>query len=185
MQHEYGIWGGEDGAYVIDFVRSLRVPAVATLHTVLRDPISGPARRPVGTGRSHRGHGRHVAICGGPADERLRRRCSAPAHHPARSARPPARRSRDDQSRPGTGGTRRDPELRPAGPRQGFDLALDALPEVVATTPRPAMSSSGPPTPISSDRRRSLSRPAGRPDPAPGDGRSRPIRRIASWAGWS
>ena len=41
IQHEYGIWGGEDGAYVNDFVRSLRVPAVATLHTVLRNPSPG------------------------------------------------------------------------------------------------------------------------------------------------
>jgi glycosyltransferase involved in cell wall biosynthesis len=38
VQHEYGIWGGEDGDHVLDFVRALRVPAVATLHTVLRDP---------------------------------------------------------------------------------------------------------------------------------------------------
>ncbi len=38
LQHEYGIWGGPDGAWVLDFVRALRVPAVATLHTVLRDP---------------------------------------------------------------------------------------------------------------------------------------------------
>jgi glycosyltransferase involved in cell wall biosynthesis len=38
IQHEYGIWGGEDGAYVLDFVRALRMPAVATLHTVLSKP---------------------------------------------------------------------------------------------------------------------------------------------------
>lgn len=38
VQHEYGIWGGQDGAYVLDFVRALRLPSVATLHTVLRDP---------------------------------------------------------------------------------------------------------------------------------------------------
>lgn len=38
IQHEYGIWGGEDGDHVLDFVRALRVPAVATLHTVLREP---------------------------------------------------------------------------------------------------------------------------------------------------
>lgn len=38
IQHEFGIWGGEDGEYVLDFVRALRVPAVATLHTVLREP---------------------------------------------------------------------------------------------------------------------------------------------------
>jgi glycosyltransferase involved in cell wall biosynthesis len=38
IQHEYGIWGGEDGEHVIDFVKELRIPAVATLHTVLREP---------------------------------------------------------------------------------------------------------------------------------------------------
>ena len=41
IQHEYGIWGGQDGGHVIDFIRSLRVPAVATLHTVLRHPTPG------------------------------------------------------------------------------------------------------------------------------------------------
>lgn len=38
LQHEYGIWGGEDGERVIDFARAVRVPVVATLHTVLREP---------------------------------------------------------------------------------------------------------------------------------------------------
>ncbi len=38
IQHEYGIWGGDDGEHVIDFVKALRAPAIATLHTVLRDP---------------------------------------------------------------------------------------------------------------------------------------------------
>ena len=43
IQHEYGIWGGDDGAYVLDFVRALRRPVVTTLHTVLRRPT--PAQR--------------------------------------------------------------------------------------------------------------------------------------------
>jgi glycosyltransferase involved in cell wall biosynthesis len=38
IQHEYGIWGGDDGSHVLDFVRALDVPAVTTLHTVLRTP---------------------------------------------------------------------------------------------------------------------------------------------------
>jgi glycosyltransferase involved in cell wall biosynthesis len=38
IQHEYGIWGGADGEYVLDFLSELRVPAVATLHTVLASP---------------------------------------------------------------------------------------------------------------------------------------------------
>ena len=41
IQHEYGIWGGQDGGYVLDFVRALRVPSVATLHTVLELPTPG------------------------------------------------------------------------------------------------------------------------------------------------
>jgi glycosyltransferase involved in cell wall biosynthesis len=40
IQHEYGIWGGNDGAYVLDFVRALGVPAIATLHTVLQRPTA-------------------------------------------------------------------------------------------------------------------------------------------------
>ena len=40
IQHEYGIWGGDDGAYVLDFVRALDIPAVTTLHTVLRAPTT-------------------------------------------------------------------------------------------------------------------------------------------------
>jgi glycosyltransferase involved in cell wall biosynthesis len=38
IQHEYGIWGGEDGSAVLDFVHALDAPAVTTLHTVLRHP---------------------------------------------------------------------------------------------------------------------------------------------------
>jgi glycosyltransferase involved in cell wall biosynthesis len=44
IQHEYGIWGGTDGDYVLDFVRALRVPVVTTLHTVLRDPTPSQRR---------------------------------------------------------------------------------------------------------------------------------------------
>ncbi len=38
LQHEFGIFGGDDGAYVLEFLSALRVPAVATLHTILREP---------------------------------------------------------------------------------------------------------------------------------------------------
>jgi glycosyltransferase involved in cell wall biosynthesis len=44
VQHEYGIWGGIDGSFVLDFVRALRAPAVATLHTVLRHPTPSQRR---------------------------------------------------------------------------------------------------------------------------------------------
>lgn len=38
LQHEYGIYGGDDGAYILDFLGALRVPALVTLHTVLARP---------------------------------------------------------------------------------------------------------------------------------------------------
>jgi glycosyltransferase involved in cell wall biosynthesis len=38
IQHEYGIFGGDDGSYILDFVEALRVPAIVTLHTVLKHP---------------------------------------------------------------------------------------------------------------------------------------------------
>jgi len=41
IQHEYGIFGGPDGAAILDFISRLRMPAVATLHTVLREPSQG------------------------------------------------------------------------------------------------------------------------------------------------
>lgn len=44
IQHEYGIWGGEDGEQVLDFVAALDVPAVVTLHTVLRHPTARQQR---------------------------------------------------------------------------------------------------------------------------------------------
>lgn len=44
VQHEYGIWGPDDGEGILDFLGALSMPAVATLHTVLRHP-SAPQRR--------------------------------------------------------------------------------------------------------------------------------------------
>jgi glycosyltransferase involved in cell wall biosynthesis len=38
VQHEYGIWGGADGEFVLDFVHALTKPVVTTLHTVPQSP---------------------------------------------------------------------------------------------------------------------------------------------------
>lgn len=38
VQHEYGIFGGNAGGHVLELLRSLRMPVVTTLHTVLREP---------------------------------------------------------------------------------------------------------------------------------------------------
>lgn len=41
IQHEYGLFGGNDGSHLLDFVRDLRMPVITTLHTVLPDPSPG------------------------------------------------------------------------------------------------------------------------------------------------
>lgn len=40
IQHEYGIFGGEAGSYVLQLARQAKMPLVTTLHTVLRSPSS-------------------------------------------------------------------------------------------------------------------------------------------------
>ena len=38
LQHEYGIFGGPSGGYILELLRRVRAPVVTMLHTVLRDP---------------------------------------------------------------------------------------------------------------------------------------------------
>ena len=45
VQHEYGIFGGKAGAYVLELLQDLRMPIVTTLHTILSDP--NPSQRAV------------------------------------------------------------------------------------------------------------------------------------------
>ncbi len=45
LQHEYGIFGGEDGDHILTLLRALRMPVVTTLHTVLQEP--SPKQREV------------------------------------------------------------------------------------------------------------------------------------------
>jgi glycosyltransferase involved in cell wall biosynthesis len=38
LQHEYGIFGGKRGSFIIKLLRDLKMPVVTTLHTILKDP---------------------------------------------------------------------------------------------------------------------------------------------------
>ncbi len=44
LQHEYGIFGGEAGEYLLLLLRALKVPVVTTLHTVLENPSEAQKR---------------------------------------------------------------------------------------------------------------------------------------------
>ena len=38
LQHEYGIYGGPAGNYILTLLRNLTMPIVTTFHTILKDP---------------------------------------------------------------------------------------------------------------------------------------------------
>lgn len=38
LQHEYGIFGGQRGSFIIELLSELKMPVVTTLHTILEDP---------------------------------------------------------------------------------------------------------------------------------------------------
>ncbi|HEY5562774.1 MAG TPA: glycosyltransferase family 4 protein [Clostridiaceae bacterium] len=40
IEHEYGIYGGNHGDYILDLVNNLEIPIVTTLHTILSKPNS-------------------------------------------------------------------------------------------------------------------------------------------------
>ncbi len=38
LEHEFGIFGGDDGVYILSLIHRLELPLIVTLHTVLNDP---------------------------------------------------------------------------------------------------------------------------------------------------
>jgi glycosyltransferase involved in cell wall biosynthesis len=135
IQHEYGIWGGEDGRSVLDFVRALDVPAVATLHTVLRDPT--PNQRAILVELVQRA--RATVVMSRSAATLL---TDAYGVDPMRldiipHGVPDLPIVRSDSMKPTLGLTGRDVILSFGllGPGKGYELAIDALPAVVARHP--------------------------------------------------
>jgi glycosyltransferase involved in cell wall biosynthesis len=41
VQHEYGIFGGEDGSHILHMIKFLKMPVITNLHTVLENPTEG------------------------------------------------------------------------------------------------------------------------------------------------
>lgn len=44
LQHEYGIYGGPAGSFILALLRDLRIPVVTTLHTILETPSADQRR---------------------------------------------------------------------------------------------------------------------------------------------
>ncbi len=38
LEHEFGIFGGQDGLYILPLLHRLKVPFIVTLHTILKTP---------------------------------------------------------------------------------------------------------------------------------------------------
>ena len=105
LQHEYGIFGGDDGAYILDFLGALRVPAVVTLAHRARQP-----RRRLAAKRSCRRWPRRrvLVVMSQVAADLLARRYELherarrhhPARHPRHGAARPGRRSRPRSASP-------------------------------------------------------------------------------------
>ncbi len=135
LQHEYGIWGGDDGESVLDFVGALDVPAVATLHTVLREP--SPRQHAILVELIKRV--RAAVVMSRSAATLL---TSVYGVDPTRldiipHGVPDLPMVRSETTKPGLGLDGRDVILSFGllGPGKGYELALEALPAVVAEHP--------------------------------------------------
>jgi glycosyltransferase involved in cell wall biosynthesis len=138
LQHEYGIFGGRDGEYVLSFARELAQPLVVTLHTVLSEPT--PHQAEVLTELCAEAQlvivmtdtARRLLVASGACPEQKVRIVphGAPARITARAAseREPTRRPSDDESfRLSTFGL--------ISPGKGLETVLEALPAVIERHP--------------------------------------------------
>ena len=149
VQHEYGIFGGEGGEYLLDLTAALEVPYVATLHTLLEKPTPRQAEvlRRLAAGAAQ------VTVFTAAARDDLVRQGVAPAdrvsvvHHGAPAelqARPPASARRRTLPAGDSGSL---PELGPHRDRRvlstfgllssgkGIEVAIRALTTVRETHP--------------------------------------------------
>jgi len=139
LQHEYGIFGGRDGEYVLSFARELPQPLVVTLHTVLSEPtrhqaevlaeLCDEAELVIVMTETAR---RLLVDSGACAEEKVRIVAhGAPARITARAARErehrARRRSDEETFRLSTFGL--------ISPGKGLETVIDALPAIIERHP--------------------------------------------------
>ena len=149
IQHEYGIWGGDDGEHVLDFVRDLDVPRSPPC---TRSCARRPPHQRAGPRRPRRARPTRPSSCRGRRppllddaygiDRRVGRR------HPARRPGPAAGRPAIRQAGARPRRARGDPELRPARARARATSSRSrrCRPSSRRHPDVPATSSSGRPT---------------------------------------
>ena len=120
IQHEYGIWGGEDGASRPRLRSGAQDPFGHHASHRPAAPDTGSAGRPLRARGQDGRNRRHVAIGGRSADKRIRCRPEPCPRHSARRTGTAVRRSGHGQASPGPGRSQGHPELRPAWSGQGI-----------------------------------------------------------------
>ena len=135
LQHEFGIFGGEDGVFVRDLVERLAAPLIVTFHTVLTNPSS--SQRSIMEyliARASRlmvmsEQGRNLLI------ERYRASAQAITVIPHGAPDRPFGRSAEFKKALGLEGRNVLMTFGLLGPGKGLELAIEALPAIVARHP--------------------------------------------------
>lgn len=128
LQHEYGIYGGQDGRMVLELASELEVPLITTAHTVRSEPT--PSQREILSRLAYRSERVVVmarravtlmeSVYGVPASKIV------PIPHGV-PAPPPARRVRELRRTLGARGRVLLMTLGLLGPGKGIELALEAV----------------------------------------------------------
>jgi glycosyltransferase involved in cell wall biosynthesis len=133
LQHEYGIYGGDDGSYILDFLSALRLPAAVTLHTVLDQP--SPSQRAIVQSMAKVAR---LVVMSGVAADLLARRYDLRAKVDIIPHGIPDLAPRDQEglkARFGVSGRRMLLTFGLLGPNKGIETVIRALPAVISAFP--------------------------------------------------
>lgn len=135
LQHEFGIFGGEAGAHILELLHSTSLPVITTLHTVLERP--GPAERAVFERLLTRSD--HLIVMGGQGVDILRRIYGVAPHRisqiPHGVPERPLRNPDDLKARFGWDGRRVLMTFGLLAPDKGVQHMIEAMPAIVAANP--------------------------------------------------
>jgi glycosyltransferase involved in cell wall biosynthesis len=133
LQHEYGIFGGDDGSYVLDFLSALRLPAAVTLHTVLDQP--SPSQRSIVQSIAKVAR---LVVMSGVAADLLARRYDLRSKVEIIPHGIPSFAPRDQEglkARFGVTGRRMLLTFGLLGPNKGIETVISALPSLISAFP--------------------------------------------------
>lgn len=135
VQHEFGIFGGPAGAWLLDLLDALDAPVVTTLHTVLSDP--NESQRRVTLGLAHRSS--RLIVMSDRGAGILRETYAIPAHRIAvvQHGVPdrPFADSAAFKDALGLGGHELLFTFGLLSPNKGIEHMIDAMPRIVAARP--------------------------------------------------